>query len=130
MTSEVPVDILIPAATSDVIGEKNYNKVKAKIIIEGANIPIKEEYEEKLHQEGVLIVPDILANAGGVISSFAEYKGYHPKQMFEIVKKKLMKMTKLVLQESKNKKLPPRIIAKEIAQKRVRKAMKKRKITF
>jgi len=126
----LPVDILIPAATSDVIGEKNYNKVKAKIIIEGANIPIKEEYEEKLHQEGVLIVPDILANAGGVISSFVEYKGYHPKQMFETVKKKLMKMTKLVLQESKNKKLPPRIIAKEIAQKRVRKAMARQKTTF
>ncbi|PIZ89561.1 MAG: Glu/Leu/Phe/Val dehydrogenase [Candidatus Nealsonbacteria bacterium CG_4_10_14_0_2_um_filter_37_10] len=127
---ELPVDILIPAATSDVIGEKNYRKVKAKVIVEGANIPIREEYEEKLYKKGVLIVPDILANAGGVISSFAEYKGYHPKQMFEIVKKKLMKMTKLVLQESKNKKLPPRIIAKEIAQKRVRKAMARQKTTF
>jgi len=122
----LPVDILIPAATSDVIGEKNYQRVKAEIIVEGANIPIREEYEEKLHQKGVLIVPDVVANAGGVISSFAEYKGYHPKQMFEIVKEKLVKMTKLVLQESKNKKLSPRIIAKEIAEKRVKKAMAKR----
>lgn len=122
---QLPVDILIPAATSDVIGEKNYHYLKAKIIVEGANIPIKEEYEEKLHQKGILIVPDIVANAGGVISSFAEYKGYHPKKMFEIVKKKIVEMTKLVLEESKKKKLSPRKMAKEIAQKRVRKAMAK-----
>lgn len=120
---ELPIDVLIPAATSDVIGEKNYKQVKAKIIVEGANIPIKEEYEEKLRQKGVLIVPDVVANAGGVISSFVEYKGYHPKQMFEIVKKKLIKITKLVLKESRNKKLLPRIIAREIAEKRIRKAM-------
>ena len=120
------VDILIPAATSDVIGEKNYQKIKAKIIVEGANIPIREEYEEKLHQKGILIVPDIVANAGGVISSFAEYQGYQPKKMFEIVKKKIVKTTRLILQESKKKKLSPRKIAKEIAKKRVRKAMAKR----
>lgn len=120
---QLPVDILIPAATSDVINEKNYNQVKAKIIVEGANIPIQEEYEEKLHQKGILIVPDVVANAGGVISSFAEYKGYQPKEMFEIVKEKIKKMTKSVLEESKKKKLSPRKIAKEIAQKRIRKAM-------
>lgn len=127
---KLPVDVLIPAATSDVIGEKNYKQVKAKIIVEGANIPIKEEYEEKLRQKGVLIVPDVVANAGGVISSFAEYKGYHPKQMFEIVKKKLIKITKLVLEESRNKKLLPRIIAREIAEKKIRKATEKRKTFF
>ncbi|MDO8424853.1 MAG: Glu/Leu/Phe/Val dehydrogenase [bacterium] len=127
---ELPVDILIPAAIPDIINEKNIDKVKAKIIIEGANIPIKEEYEEKLHRRGVLIVPDIIANSGGVISSFAEYKGYHPKKMFEIVKKKMTKTIKLILEESKKRNLSPRVISKEIAEKRVKKAMAKRKVIF
>ncbi|MFH1180821.1 MAG: Glu/Leu/Phe/Val dehydrogenase [bacterium] len=122
---ELAVDILIPAAAADVINEKNFNKVRAKIIVEGANIPIKGEgkLEEKLYQKGILIVPDIVANAGGVISSFAEYKGYHPKQMFDIVEKKINKMTALVLEESKKRKLLPRRVADEIAKEKVKKAM-------
>lgn len=120
---ELAVDILIPAAVLDVINKENFDKVKAKIIVEGANIPIKEESEEKLFQKGVLIVPDIIANSGGVISSFAEYKGYHPKQMFEIVRKKIIKMTKLVLEGSKKRKLSPRRLAIEIAEKRIKEAM-------
>ncbi len=117
---ELAVDILIPAAISDVINEKNWDKVQAKIIVEGANIPIAEEYEEKLYKKGVLIVPDIVANAGGVISSFAEYKGYHPKKMFDTVKEKIVKAVRSVLQESKNKKLSPRKVAVEIAKRRIK----------
>lgn len=127
---ELQADILIPAAVADVINEKNVNKVKAKIIVEGANIPIQEKYEEKLRQKGVLVVPDIIANSGGVISSYAEYKGYHPKKMFDLVEKKIVKMTKLVLDESKKKNLSPRQVAQEIAEKRVREAMKKRGTAF
>lgn len=127
---ELPVDILIPAAVPDVINEKNVGKVKAKMIIQGANIPIKEEFEEKLYKKGVLIIPDIIANSGGVISSYAEYKGYHPKQMFKIVKEKITKTINLILKESKERKLSPRVISKEIAEKRVRQAMARRKITF
>lgn len=127
---ELPVDILIPAAVADVINEKNVSQVKAKIIVEGANIPIKEEFEEKLYERGVLIIPDIIANSGGVISSFAEYKGYHQKQMFEIVKKKITKNIKIILEESKKKKLSPRAVSKQLAEKRVKTVMLKRKITF
>lgn len=121
---KLPVDILIPAAISDVINERNWDKVRAKIIVEGANIPIAEEYEEKLCKKGILIIPDIAANAGGVISSFAEYKGQHPKKMFEIVKEKIIKAVKLVLEESRKKGLSPRKAAVEIAKKRVLAAMK------
>ncbi len=124
---ELPVDVLIPAAVSDVIGEKNYKRVKSKIIIEGANIPIREEYEEKLRKKGVLIVPDIVANSGGVISSFIEYKGYHPKKMFGIIKRRVVKTTESVLKQSKEKNLSPRIVAKKIAEKKLKEAMKKRK---
>lgn len=116
---ELPVDILIPAAVADVINEKNFNKVQAKIIVEGANIPIKEGFEERLHKKGILIVPDVVANSGGVISSFAEYKGYHQKKMFEIVEKKIEKMTKTVLTEALKKNLAPRQVAQDIAFQRV-----------
>lgn len=114
------VDILVPAAVSDVINEKNVNKVKAKIIIEAANIPIQEKYEKILHQKGILIVPDIVANAGGVISSYAEYRGHNPKKMFEIVKRKIIKSVSLVLEKSLKENKTPRLVALEIAQAKLR----------
>ena len=75
----LPVDVLIPAALSDVITRDNVDRVEAKMVVEAANIPIRAEIEEVLRKRGVLVVPDILANAGGVISSYAEYRGYNPK---------------------------------------------------
>lgn len=122
---ELAVDILIPAAVADVINENNFSKVKAKIIVEGANIPVKEGLEEKLHQKGILVVPDIVANSGGVISSFAEYKGYHQKKMFEIVEKKIVKMTKQVLSEALKRGLAPRQVANSLAYQRVYEKTKK-----
>ena len=85
---ELPVEILIPASVTDVINESNKNKIKAKIIVEGANIPMRENIENELFKKGIIIVPDFVANAGGVISSYAEYRGCNPKQMFEMVEKR------------------------------------------
>jgi glutamate dehydrogenase (NAD(P)+) len=67
------VDVLIPAALEDAINEDNVNNVKAKIIVEGANAPTTPEAHETLVQRGVLVVPDILANAGGVTVSYFEW---------------------------------------------------------
>lgn len=116
---ELKVDMMIPAATPDVINEKNYKRVKSKIIIEGANIPMHEKYEEYFHKNGVLIVPDFVANAGGVISSYAEYRGYNPKRMFETVESKIVKNVHAVLAASKKEKRSPRKVALDIAKKRV-----------
>ncbi|MBU4481680.1 Glu/Leu/Phe/Val dehydrogenase [Patescibacteria group bacterium] len=121
----LPVDILIPASVTDVINEKNKNKIKAKIIVEAGNIPMSEKIEKDLFKKGILIVPDFLANAGGVISSYSEYRGEHPQKMFETVEKKIKKNAGLVLKEALAKKRNPREVALEIAQKRVREAMKK-----
>ncbi len=120
----LPVNILIPASVTDVINEKNKNKIKAKIIVEAGNIPMSEKIEKELFKKGILIVPDFVANSGGVISSYAEYRGYHPTKMFEIVEKKIKKNTKLVLKEALAKKIEPREAALKIAEKRVRDAMK------
>lgn len=121
----LPVDILIPASVTDVINEKNRDSVKAKIIIEGANIPMSEETEEYLGKKGILILPDFVANAGGVISSYAEYRGYNPKRMFEMIEKKIVKTTKFVLSESAKQKISPRQAAMKIAMAKVEKKMKK-----
>ena len=66
-------DILVLAALGDVITEKNAGQVKAKIILELANGPVSEKAHDILSQRGVIIVPDILANAGGVIVSYLEW---------------------------------------------------------
>lgn len=71
---ELPVDILVPAALESVITAKNMRKIKAKIIIEMANGPVSPEAYEYLSKKDVVIVPDILANAGGVTGSYIEWK--------------------------------------------------------
>ena len=70
---ELDVDILVPAAIEDVITQENADRVKAKLIVEAANGPTTAEAEEILVKKGTVIVPDILANAGGVIMSHVEW---------------------------------------------------------
>ncbi len=118
---ELPVDVVIPSALPDVITKENVNRIKAKIVVEAANIPTTPEMEDILHKRNVLVVPDFVANAGGVISSYAEYKGYNPKKMFELVEQKIKKNVKLVLDRAKKENIKPRDAALKIAQDRIRK---------
>ena len=67
------VDVLIPAATEGVLHRENAARVKATLIVEGANGPTTTEADELLQSSGVLVVPDILANAGGVVVSYFEW---------------------------------------------------------
>lgn len=122
---EMPVDILIPASVTDVINDGNQNKIRAKIIVEAGNIPMSEKIEDEFFQKGILIVPDFVANAGGVISSYAEYRGYNPKKMFDLVERKIGNTTKLILEQSIKLKKNPRTIALAIAKERVEAGMNK-----
>ena len=126
---ELPVDILVPASIPDVISEGNADKIEAKLIVEAANIPATHESEERLHERGVLVVPDIIANAGGVISSYAEYMGENPQRMFEMVEEKIVRNVRLVIRKADEEKITPREAALEIAQERVGEAMKRRRLS-
>ena len=114
----LPVDILIPAAVPNLIIVGDVDSIKAKLIVEGSNIPIEPGVEELLHKKGILVVPDFVANAGGVISSYVEYIGGTPKKMFGMVEKKIKNNTRLVL-KGVNPDNTPRAVAMNIAKKRV-----------
>ncbi|MDI9637332.1 Glu/Leu/Phe/Val dehydrogenase [Kamptonema cortianum] len=70
---ELQCDILIPAAIQAQLTAQNADKIKAKLVVEGANGPTTPEADKILHDKGVLVVPDILANAGGVVCSYFEW---------------------------------------------------------
>ena len=69
----LPVEILIPAALENQITLENAPKIKAKIVAEGANGPTTPEAHKYLHEHGVFVIPDILANSGGVTTSYFEW---------------------------------------------------------
>lgn len=117
---EVETDILIPASVTNVINNSNKNKIKTKVIVEAGNIPMSEDIEKEFFKKRIWIVPDFIANAGGVISSYAEYKGYNPKRMMETIEKKITKNVKLILEKSIAENKNPRDVGMEIAVERIK----------
>jgi len=87
---QLDVDILIPAALGDAITDRNAGKVGARAIVEGANMPVSCGGMETLKEKGVVVVPDIIANAGGVIASMEEYSG--SLSAIKIDRKKVLSM--------------------------------------
>jgi len=69
----LPVDVLLPAALENVITSKNADRIRAKVICEGANGPTTAGADSILDEKGVFVIPDILANAGGVTVSYFEW---------------------------------------------------------
>ncbi|MBT8171341.1 Glu/Leu/Phe/Val dehydrogenase [Candidatus Bathyarchaeota archaeon] len=116
---ELDVDILVPAALPDVITRRNVNDVKAKMVVEAANLPIHQKIENTLSKRGIMVIPDILANAGGVISSYAEYRGYNPKRMLEMVQRKIRQNTVNVIETALSKQIELREAAMKIAKDKI-----------
>jgi glutamate dehydrogenase (NAD(P)+) len=116
-------DILIPAARPDVVTADNVRQIKARLIIQGANIPFTSEAEKYLHDQGILCVPDFIANAGGVICAAMEYRGDSPAAVFDEIAEKVRYNTRLVLEEAKAKNILPREAAFQLAIHRVKEAM-------
>lgn len=120
---ELPCDLLIPAARPDAITAANVDRVRARIIIEGANIPITEDAERRLHERGILCIPDFIANAGGVICAAVEYSGGSEQQAMTAIREKLTANTRRLLTLVREENLYPREAALQMAVRRLREAM-------
>lgn len=100
---ELPVDIVVPAALENVITHKNAAKIKAKIVLEMANGPTTMEADKILNRKKILVIPDVLANSGGVAVSFFEWfqnihdESWSKDKVFSKLKKKMEIATDLVL---------------------------------
>ncbi len=114
---ETPCDLLVPAAFENVITEANAPKLKTKAILELANGPLTPEADEILFKAGIPVIPDVLANAGGVTVSYFEWdqnlKGEHwsEQQVFEKLKTILDDSAKKILAKSSEFKTTLRIAA-------------------
>jgi glutamate dehydrogenase/leucine dehydrogenase len=123
---DIECEIWIPAARPDVIRKDNVARLKTKLVPQGANIPFTAEAERMLHEKGALVIPDFIANAGGVICAAVEYHGGTQSQAFATIEEKIHSNTEEVLSQARKSGLLPRQAAIELAEKRVRKAMEYR----
>ena len=118
-------EVLIPAALEKQITAENVNDIKAKLIVEGANGPTTPEAHKVLHERGVFVVPDILANAGGVTTSYFEWvqdrHGYFwtEKEVNERLELKMCEAFDAVLKTAQNYKVDMRAAAYIVAINRV-----------
>lgn len=120
---DVTCDVFVPAANGNAITAETAPRLKTKCVVEAANNPTSSEAEKFLHKKGILVLPDILANAGDVIGSYVEYLGKSIDDAFALIDSKIRKNTTFVLDLALQNGTMPSIIAMDIATKRVAEAM-------
>ncbi|MFE3549039.1 Glu/Leu/Phe/Val dehydrogenase [Streptomyces kronopolitis] len=125
----VDCDIVVPAALQDVITHRTAHEIKAKLVVEGANLPTSAQARTVLAERGITVVPDFVANAGGVVAAAfamdARYSGFRPETagIFETVSAKLRANTVTVLDEARQQHVTPHTAGRRLAEARVRAAM-------
>ncbi len=119
----VDCDIWIPAARPDVLRADNVDQLKARLVVQGANIPATPDAEAEMHRRGILSITDFIANAGGVICASVEYHGGSETAAMATVAEKVKRNTRSVLQDAASRAVEPRRAAEALAQQRVRRAM-------
>ena len=124
---DVDCDIWIPAARPDVLHADNAARLKPKLVAEGANIPATPEAEKILAERGILVLPDFIANAGGVICAATEYHGGTEATAFAAIDEKIRRNTREVLDHAQRHQILPRAAAVALAEGRVRRAMELRR---
>ena len=120
---DMECDIWIPAARPDVLHKDNIHRLSAKLVAQGANIPLTADAEKYLHDHGVLVIPDFIANAGGVICAAMEYHGASQTASMQTIKEKIRRNTEEVLELAKKHSLLPREAAVQLSRSRLEKAM-------
>ncbi|MDQ8705355.1 Glu/Leu/Phe/Val dehydrogenase dimerization domain-containing protein [Streptomyces sp. LHD-70] len=126
----VDCDILVPAALQDVIDDDTAHRVKARLVVEGANLPTSARAQEILDARGITVLPDFVANAGGVVAAAfamdARYSGFRPETpaIFETISSRLRGNAVTVLEEAGRQGTTPHTAGRRLAEERVRTAMR------
>jgi glutamate dehydrogenase (NAD(P)+) len=123
----VDCEIWIPAARPDVLTASNVGRLKAKLVLQGANIPATAAAEDWMHAHGILNVPDFIANAGGVICASVEYHGGSQRLAMQTIEEKIRANTAEMLDRMKAGTIAPRKAAVQMARRRVEEAMRYRR---
>jgi glutamate dehydrogenase (NAD(P)+) len=89
------------------------------MVVEGANIPLSQDAERALHDKGVIVVPDFIANAGGVMCASIEYRGGTQRAAFEYIEEKIRSNTHDILERSRKTGAVPRSAAQDLARARL-----------
>ncbi len=124
---DIPCDIWIPAARPDVLSKDNIGRFKAKIVAEGANIPCTTEAEAILESRGVLILPDFVVNAGGVICAVTEFHGGNETTAFLSIDEKIRRNTTLSINKARGEGISMREAAMGLATERIWNAQRTRR---
>lgn len=105
------------------IHQDNARRLRTRLVLQGANIPFTVAAEKILHGQGTLIVPDFIANAGGVICAAMEYRGATQAAALEAIEEKIRENTRVVLDAAKRTGVVPREAAEALAVRRIKQAM-------
>src|SRR5262249_19831869 len=125
----VDAEILIPAALQDVIDEEVARNVKAKLVVEGANLPTDARAQQVLGERGIVVVPDFIANAGGVIAAGfamdARLSAFRPEPapVLAVIAAKVRANPETCLEQARVQGITPHQAARDAAVARVRDAM-------
>ena len=129
---EAPAQVLVPAAREDVIGQDLARRTGAELVVEGANLPATPAALEILHERGVSVVPDFIANAGGIVAAAhsmdARYSPFpvDPGTVFSMISTSMRANAETVLTQGRRRGVTPHAAARQIAEDRVREAMRLR----
>ncbi len=123
----VECEIWIPAARPDVIHSGNVDRLRARLVASGANIATTPEAEQRLHERGIVSVPDFIANAGGVICAAMEYHGSTQDAVFDTIAQRIRTNTREVIESSLSRDEPPREAATRLSLGRIQAAMATRR---